>query len=129
MSTMTEPTRQSPPREGVPSERPPVLLPDGRATSRCWRISSRRGSGRRRAAALVAVLGIVFFALNRLSIRLTDVWGHLAYGRWIREHGTLPETEPLLALSQGVPWVDVAWLSKLSGLWVYERFRHPRFCR
>ncbi|MEZ6064974.1 MAG: hypothetical protein R3B90_04545 [Planctomycetaceae bacterium] len=71
---------------------------------------------------LTGVIGIIYFCLARLAIRNTDVWGHLAYGRWIIEHGRLPRTEPLMTLSQGVPWLDVAWLGKVAGLWVFDRF-------
>lgn len=126
MSTMIEPTRPSPPRLEAPSERPPVMLPDGRANVSLLEDQlPERWKAPRSLPILTAVLGVIFFTLNRLAIRLTDVWGHLAYGRWIKSHGALPETEPLLQLSQGVPWVDVAWLSKLSGLWVYEQFGVP----
>ena len=127
MSTMIEPSRPaSPSHDASSSEKPPVMLPDGRPNVALledqlpdWLKASKH------LAIFTAVLGLTFFSLNRLAIRHTDVWGHLSYGRWIAAHGELPQTEPLLELSQGVPWVDVAWLSKLSMLWTYKRFGIP----
>lgn len=76
----------------------------------------------RSLAVLTAVIGLAFFALTRTALRTSDIWGHLAYGRWIVANGGLPQTEPLLPLCRGVPWVDTAWLTKVAGVWVYERF-------
>jgi hypothetical protein len=126
MSTMTEPSHTAPPREPPADERPPTVLPDGRANVSLLEDKLPEHLKAPRSLAVFAVvLGLLFFALNRLAIRLSDVWGHLAYGRWIEAQGTLPQTEPLLNLSQGVPWVDVAWLSKLCGYWAFETFGVP----
>jgi hypothetical protein len=73
-------------------------------------------------AVLTGVLGFIYFVLSRLAIQNSDVWGHLAYGRWMTDSQALPATEPLLTLCQGVPWVDVAWLSKVAGFWTFEHF-------
>ncbi|MFV0442238.1 MAG: hypothetical protein ACK5Q5_01560 [Planctomycetaceae bacterium] len=121
MSTMTEPPRSAPPRDSQSAERPPEMLPDGRAN-----VSLLEDKlpdylkATKSLAVLTAVIGVIFFALNRLAIRLTDVWGHLAYGRWMQAHDAIPQTEPLMNLSQGVPWVDTAWLSKVGGAWTIE---------
>ncbi|MCA9055445.1 MAG: hypothetical protein KDA75_16505, partial [Planctomycetaceae bacterium] len=127
MSTMIEPTRPaSTPTETTGSDKPQVMLPDGRPNVALledqlpdWLKLSKH------LAIFSGVIGLIFFSLNRLAIRQTDIWGHLSYGRWIAAQGELPRTEPLLELSQGVPWVDVAWLSKLSLLWMFEHFGVP----
>lgn len=70
-------------------------------------------------AGFTAALGLLYLFLSYASIWHTDVWGHLSYGRWIAQHGDVPTTEPLLPLSQGMPFVDAAWLSQLLA---YEAF-------
>ena len=62
---------------------------------------------------IAALVGLVF---SRLPLRMTDLWGHLAYGRWIDQHGP-PGVEPLLPRVQGGPYVDSAWLAQ----WVWYR--------
>ncbi|MCA9081588.1 MAG: hypothetical protein KDA58_13575, partial [Planctomycetaceae bacterium] len=105
---MTDPTRQSPSRERTGDSPQPTMLPDGRANVSLLEDQfPERFKAPRDLAILTTVLGLLFFSFNRLAIRLTDVWGHLAYGSWIAEHGALPKTEPLMVLSQGMPWVDV----------------------
>lgn len=126
MSTMTESPRPAPPREPRSEDRPPTMLPDGQANVSLLEDKlPEHLKATKSLAILTAVIGAIFFALNRLAIRLTDVWAHLAYGRWMQSHSAIPETEPLMTLSQGVPWVDTAWLSKLGGVWLFETFGVP----
>lgn len=124
MSTMIEPPRTpSAAREPSAGGKPPVTLPDGRPNLALLEDQLPEWLKLPRTVPiLTAVIGLVYFVLSRLAIRHTDVWGHLAYGRWIQSQGALPTTEPLLPLAQGVPWVDTAWLSKVGGAWVFERF-------
>lgn len=67
------------------------------------------------AAGLVLLMSVTYFVFNLKPLWHTDLWGHLSYGRLIWQTGSLPETEPLMALSEGVPFVDSAWLSQLIG--------------
>lgn len=53
--------------------------------------------------AFVAVAGT-------LTLRAYDLFWHLAAGRWILEHGALPETDPFRFTSHEEPWVDHEWL-------------------
>ncbi|HUG90383.1 MAG TPA: hypothetical protein VML55_06100, partial [Planctomycetaceae bacterium] len=74
-------------------------------------------------AGYSAVLAAVFLLFGWLMpITPTDSWGHLAYGRILWERGVfpLPATEPLMPLAEGVPFVDTAWLSQLSGYAAYR---------
>ncbi len=70
---------------------------------------------------LVGLLCATFFAINlygvfpQFKLWHTDLWGHLAYGRWIVDHKALPITEPLMPLSRGMPMIDSAWLSQVLG--------------
>lgn len=76
----------------------------------------------RRTAGTVFGLGLIYFWFCLKPLWHTDLWGHLAYGRYLWQHGTLPATEPLMPLARGVPFVDSAWLSQLVGYWTVESF-------
>lgn len=103
-------------------KRTTYLLPDGRPdasvlqdrTPEFLKIS-------RPVAILVSVVGLLFTIINYFPLYHSDLWGHLAYGRWIVEHGA-PTTEPLMPLDRGVPFIDLAWLSQVLGYQMYERF-------
>ena len=74
----------------------------------------RRAASTHSTAGLAAALAAVFALASFLPLWHTDVWGHLSYGRWIVETRSLPETEPLLPLCEGVRFIDTAWLSDHS---------------
>lgn len=67
---------------------------------------------------LLLCLTYVFF--NLLPLSHTDLWGHLAYGRLIVADRAIPDTEPLMPLSEGVPFVDGAWLTQVVGFGAYS---------
>ena len=48
----------------------------------------------------VAAVAAVFAAAALFPLWHTDVWGHLKYGRWMVEHGRIPDREPFS------PWWD-----------------------
>ena len=52
---------------------------------------------------LIVALGGLFVFLSHRPLWHTDLWGHLAYGRWMWEHGALPATEPFMPLAREVP--------------------------
>jgi hypothetical protein len=70
--------------------------------------------------ALFASVGALFLFLSYRPLWHTDLWGHLAYGRWIVEHRALPSTEPLMPLCRAVPFVDFSWLSEVIGYATYQ---------
>lgn len=72
------------------------------------------------AFGLVLLLEFVFVHFSHHPLWHTDLWGHLAYGRLIVDERGLPQTEPLMPLSSGVPFIDLAWLSQVLG---YLAFR------
>jgi len=111
---------------GTVLERPSTTAPEGRPEPSPpetpsledrvpdeWKLS-------RRTAGCVCAFGLLFLICALRPLWHTDVWGHLAYGRWIWSHGQLPVTEPLLPLAQGMPFVNSAWLSELIGLGVMQ---------
>jgi hypothetical protein len=76
----------------------------------------------RSLAGFILVLGLLFCSFSYRPLWHTDVWGHLAYGRLISETGEIPEYEPFMPLSEGVPMVDTAWLSQVVGYGVFSMF-------
>jgi hypothetical protein len=73
-------------------------------------------------ALWTTVIGMLYLILSYQPLWHTDLWGHLCYGRWIWEHGRLPDTEPLMPLAEGVAFVDSVWLTQLFGYGLYRRF-------
>lgn len=50
-----------------------------------------------------------------------DTGWHIAAGRWIASHGTVPRSDPFSFTARGHPWVAHEWLSELLmyGAWRY----------
>ena len=61
----------------------------------------------RLAPALIVVSSAVL-ALRRFDN--TDTWWHLAAGRWIVQHRTIPSLDPLSSTASDHAWVNVQWL-------------------
>ncbi|MBA3314848.1 MAG: hypothetical protein M3552_11730 [Planctomycetota bacterium] len=74
---------------------------------------------------LAALLGLGLLWLSGLPLWHTDLWGHLAYGRYIWDTGSLPATEPFMPLARGVEFVDTAWLSQVIGYLALQRLGLP----
>jgi len=72
------------------------------------------------AFGVVLLLALFFLFLSRRPLWHTDLWAHLAYGRLIVADRGLPRTEPLMSLSQGVPFVDLPWLSQVLAYAVFR---------
>jgi hypothetical protein len=58
--------------------------------------------------------GVAFVAFvvvaGTIRLRAYDLFWHLASGRWIREQGSIPETDPFRFTSDNAPWIDHEWL-------------------
>ncbi len=54
---------------------------------------------------------VVLFA-NR-PLWHSDLWDHVNYGQYILSTGSVPHTEPLLPLAEGMPMVPSEWLSQV----------------
>ena len=61
---------------------------------------------------VVGFWGAVFYVLNNAPLPEPDLWGHVAWGRWILENATLPSVDPFAPLS-GLPVIDTDWLSQV----------------
>jgi hypothetical protein len=69
--------------------------------------STKAGAWALRAVVLLAGA----FALRRLDD--PDTWFHLATGRWVYEHASVPFADPFSRTAAGKSWVDVEWLYDL----------------
>jgi len=119
MSTVSGPpqTDVSSPASGANSRRP-----EGDATAAPGQTMSSWSQISWQAVGWVGVVGVLFLLLSHHPLYHTDIWGHLAYGRWVWEHGQLLQTEPLLPLCEGVPFVDTAWISRVFGYGLFRAF-------
>jgi hypothetical protein len=72
-------------------------------------------------ASLLPALPVALAALLALR-RLddSDTWWHLAAGRWIVQHASVPRTDPLSFTVPDHAWVNVQWLFDLI---LYELFQ------
>jgi hypothetical protein len=72
-------------------------------------------------AALLALLtaGLAGY-LVCFPLMDTDIWWHLAAGRWIVGHVGVPHADPFAADTLGRAWVDVHWLFQLGVYVVYQ---------
>jgi hypothetical protein len=81
------------PSEGAPGER-----------------SGARGVIRRVEQALPALVVALAAALSLRRLDNTDTWWHLAGGRWIVTHGSVPSNDPLSWTVRDHAWTNVQWL-------------------
>ncbi|NQV27243.1 MAG: hypothetical protein HQ518_23085 [Rhodopirellula sp.] len=65
-----------------------------------------------------------FVYFSYIPLWHTDIWGHVAYGQWMLDHGRLPAVDPFVELAQSTPLIDTAWLSQLLFGWL-ERSGGP----
>lgn len=75
--------------------------------------------------AFVTLIGLVYCLLSYHALTITDLWGHLAYGRIILATGQIPATEPLMPLAAGMKFTDSAWLSQVIGAAMYDSWGTP----
>lgn len=61
---------------------------------------------------------VVFWSFGYTIMRGSDLWWHIAGGRWMVEHGTVFVREPFSFTAEGRWWINDAWLSDvLLYLW------------
>ena len=77
----------------------------------------------RRVVILAILFGQIAFHFSRANSYLeTDLWWHLATGRWIVQHQTVPSTDPFSEYGQGRPWVAYTWLFDVLVFKIYSGF-------
>jgi len=68
----------------------------------------------RSALAVVVALCAIWLITSFNRINHTDIWGHLSFGRWIVEHGSLPSVDPFRSCVPE-PIINIPWLSQVIG--------------
>jgi hypothetical protein len=63
--------------------------------------------------APIATLSVAFLLAFR-RIDDFDSWWHLATGRWIVAHGTIPATDVLSHTVRGHPWINLEWAYEVA---------------
>ena len=64
----------------------------------------------------------VYALLLTLGLKLLndpDSYSHIAVGRWILAHGTMPASDPFSFSMHGAPWIAFEWLSEVIYAAVY----------
>ena len=74
----------------------------------------------RAALAVVVALSAIFLLTSLNPVNHTDVWGHLSFGRWIVENGTLPAADPFRWDLPTVHFLNVCWLGQVLGYGWYS---------
>ena len=72
--------------------------------------------------AAVVTLCVIFVLTSFNRLNHTDLWGHLDFGRWIVEHGSLPAHDPFATQLSQIPILHAAWLSQVIGYGVQQTF-------
>ncbi|HUO85417.1 MAG TPA: hypothetical protein VM534_09920, partial [Thermoanaerobaculia bacterium] len=89
-----------------PGEGPSVTIPDRRPLPPVVRWLTWLGAA------------LTFWSFGFTMMRGSDLWWHIASGRWMIEHGEIPKTDSFSYTALGEQWVVDAWLSDLIyALW------------
>jgi hypothetical protein len=65
-----------------------------------------------RASGAIALVAILLGAASwsQPQVDGSDLWWHLAAGRYISQHGEIPRIDPFSHTATGQPWTDHSWL-------------------
>ena len=63
-----------------------------------------------------------FLAYGNLLLGDGDTYWHIAAGRWIIEHATVPTHDPFSHTMRGAPWTAHEWLSEVIMALTYQAF-------
>src|SRR5882672_12141806 len=70
--------------------------------------------------ALLTLFGVLLGLAPGAQLGDPDVYWHLAAGRWIVEHGTLPNGDPFSHSMPGAPWMLQSWLTEVVFALLYR---------
>ena len=80
------------------------------------RSASNELSETRLAGLGVPAIALFLFTLAAFSPQVLgdgDTWSHVATGKWIIAHGTVPRVDPFSLSMAGAPWTAHEWLSEV----------------
>jgi hypothetical protein len=70
----------------------------------------------------IMAAGVLFLLTGFHRLNHTDLWGHLNFGRWVADHGSLPTADPFASVQVNQPMLHSAWLSQVIGYEVQHTF-------
>ncbi len=82
--------------------------------TRTYRLNELLGKSLPALLCVFAFLSVCFPVTN------TDIWWHLASGRWILEQAAFPTVDPFSAGAMGQEWIDVHWFFQLVAYAVHS---------
>lgn len=71
---------------------------------------------------VVLFTAAVSFAVRLVGVIDTDLWWHMAVGRWIVDHRAIPYTEPFSEIGSSKPFEAYSWLFELVVYWFFQKF-------
>ena len=63
---------------------------------------------------VAAAVGVLLILLAPQLLNDPDSFSHIALGRWIVTHQTVPAVDPLSQTMRGAPWIAFEWLSQVA---------------
>jgi hypothetical protein len=66
------------------------------------------------AILLMSLCLAIRFAQSLVPVDDPDLWWHLAAGRWMFEHGTIPSVDPFSTAEAGREWLNYSWSIDLA---------------
>src|SRR3990170_7171623 len=69
---------------------------------------------------VIAIAFISLFAMAARTVVDTDLYWHLATGRFIVETGQIPRTDPFSSTRLSTPWTNVQWLPQIGLFLLYR---------
>src|SRR5437763_10406549 len=106
-------------RRAMKESAPAVPVPDRSAVTAT--APSALARFLRRLGALLPAATVMLTAL--LAFRRlddSDMWWHLAAGRWIAEHHAVPRTDVLSYMQHDLPWINLQWLFELFAYTIFH---------
>jgi hypothetical protein len=61
------------------------------------------------------------FSIGDILLRDSDTYWQIKVGRWIIEHGSMPQTDVYSSTHFGQPWISSSWLSQVLFAVAFER--------
>ena len=70
--------------------------------------------------AFLSFFGVLYSEHFNVLLHDPDTYWHLAAGRWMLEHGAVPQTDPFSHSMPGAAWTAHEWLSELVLAGIYQ---------
>ncbi len=68
----------------------------------------------------IGILFGIIVLIAHLEIRDLDLWLHLGMGKFIVQHGYVPDVDILSYMVEGKPWINHEWLFQIFVYWIHS---------